>query len=393
MQMRYFITSALLCLLLCGCSLRKQKESNYYEEESKIFEEEISYESIEEAEQKILDIFSSRYGDPYEDYIRELYCPELATLILNDPATLDYPFEELQEKGYIDVVTSDDGNLRIYYWDTGTGGTYIQWMNICQYRCNGKVYAFHGSMSEMLTKDEEPDGESVGDGCAVMKIITICKSDNTPIYLVHNYVRAASNWGYGEIEAIEIKDGELVAAPIFRGGLGEYYEDKQYSRGVEYTIADWYFRANRGEGWEWLFKYDTKSNSLYVPEADPSLSDRYSIYRFDGEKLNFIGIDGGFWLHPTIRSFESMEEVFETKDYRVRIDKMTDGTFRYSAWNNRATMDKAPDIIIYSGSYNQEEERFYFKNGNVTYTIDSEGPLTVTRNGKKLLQQERLKNS
>ena len=115
MQMRYFITSALLCLMLCGCSLRKQKESNYYEEESKIFEEEISYESIEEAEQKILDIFSSRYGDPYEDYIRELYCPELATLILNDPATLDYPFEVLQEKGYIDVVTSDDGNLRIYY--------------------------------------------------------------------------------------------------------------------------------------------------------------------------------------------------------------------------------------------------------------------------------------
>ena len=207
MQMRYFITSALLCLMLCGCSLRKQKESNYYEEESKIFEEEISYESIEEAEQKILDIFSSRYGDPYEDYIRELYCPELATLILNDPATLDYPFEELQEKGYIDVVTSDDGNLRIYYWDTGTGGTYIQWMNICQYRCNGKVYAFHGSMSEMLTKDEEPDGESVGDGCAVMKIITIRKSDDTPIYLVHNYIRESSNWGYGEIEAIEIKDG------------------------------------------------------------------------------------------------------------------------------------------------------------------------------------------
>ena len=266
-------------------------------------------------------------------------------------------------------------------------------MNICQYRCNGKVYAFHGPVSEMLTKDEEPDGESVGDGCAVMKIITIHKSDNPPIYLVHNYIRESSNWGYGEIEAIEIKDGELVAAPIFRGGLGEYYEDKQYSRGVEYTIADWYFRANRGEGWEWLFKYDTKSNSLYVPEANPSLSDRYSIYRFDGEKLNFIGIDGGFWLHPTIRSFESMEEVFETKDYRVRIDKMTDGTFRYSAWNNRATMDKAPDIIIYSGSYNQEEERFYFKNGNVTYTIDSEGPLTVIRNGKKLLQQERLKNS
>lgn len=34
--------------------------------------------------------------------------------------------------------------------------------------------------------------------------------------------------------------------------------------GVEYTIADWYYRANYGEGWDWLFRYNRSTQTLYV---------------------------------------------------------------------------------------------------------------------------------
>lgn len=382
---------ASMLLVLCGCSGRGSK-SIVLDEHDKFT---AVYRSMEEAETKLLEVLEAKYGHP-DSTSGYMFYDELIDFVIKEPRTLDYPFEKLQREGYANVVTSEDGNLRLYYWDNGFGGTWISWSNICQYRSGDKVYLYEGSVMDVKYGEQSEQDEG-SNNCAILGIKTIYDDSGSPIYLVHAYIRESSNWGYASIEAIRIEDDKLVAAPIFKGGVDDVDFDsdvedqveKSY-RSVEYTIADWYFAANNGEGWDWLFQYDDKAKILYVPQADPKITDRYSLYRYNGVSLYYIGVDGGFWLHPTIRSFENLETLFDTKDYRIRIDRMFDGSYRYASWKNRRTMDGIPDAILYGGVYDENKTEYSFKSGNYEYIVDSETGIVVRNKGKEILSQEVL---
>lgn len=385
---------ASMLLVLYGCSGKKSKSLGLEERD----EFTISYNSMDEAETKLLDVLESKYGHPEASSttFRYLYYDELVDFVIKEPRTIEYEFAKLQSEGYADVVTSEDGNLRLYYWDNRSGGTWISWSNICQYRSGDNVYAYEGSIMDVKygTQIEYNEGSN---NCAILGIKTIYDKSSSPIYLVHAYIRESSNWGYASIEAIRIKNDELVAVPIFYGGIDACEVDsdteektEQCYRGVEYTIADWYFTANQGEGWSWLFRYDDKANILYIPQADPEITDRYSLYRYNGVNLYYVGTDGGFWLHPTIRSFENLEVLFDTKDYRIRIDRMFDGAYRYTSWKNRKTMDGLPDAIIYGGVYDENKTEYRFRYNDYEYVVGTETGITIRYNGKEILSQEIL---
>ena len=58
-------------------------------------------------------------------------------------------------------------------------------------------------------------------------------------------------------------------------------------------------------------------------------------------------------------------------------------------------MDSQPDIIIYDGSFNEEDEIFSFENDGYQYYVHpavNESTLTVYRNGKRILYQRQLAN-
>lgn len=385
---------ASMLVVLCGCSDQRSKSIDLKEYDKFT----ATYSSMEEAEIKLLEVLETKYGHP-DSTSGYMFYDELIDLLIKEPRTVDYPFEKLQREGYANVVTSEDGNLRLYYWDNGSGGTWISWSNICQYRSSGKVYSYEGSIMDV--KYGEPSEQNEGNNnCAILGIKTIYDDSDSPIYLVHAYIRKSSNWGYASMEAIRIEDDKLVAAPIFKGGIGDIDFSSDVNdeigkcyRGVEYTIADWYFTANNGEGWEWLFQFDGKSKILYVPQADPKITDRYSLYRYNGESLYYIGVDGGFWLHPTIRSFESLESLFDTKDYRIRVDCMFDGSYRYTSWKNSRTMDDLPDVIIYGGVYDENKKEYRFKHNDHEYIVDAEKGISVRYNGKEILSQVKLDKS
>ena len=81
---------------------------------------------------------------------------------------LRFPFSKLNDKMY--VATSKDGRLRIYSWDTETGGTMHDFDNVFQYKGKGgKVY----------TWSEDADDES--RSCFITTISTDTASG--PIYL------------------------------------------------------------------------------------------------------------------------------------------------------------------------------------------------------------------
>lgn len=108
------------------------------------------------------------------------------------------------------------------------------------------------------------------------------------------------------------------------------------------------------------FVFNESDNTLYVPyskvveengeKTKSWCKDRYHIYQFDGEHFIFKGEGAGFWLHPSVREYESLEFFGKTEDYRVKIDRMADGTYRLAAWKNKADLRDAPDILVGGGS-------------------------------------------
>ena len=107
----------------------------------------------------------------------------------------------------------------------------------------------------------------------------------------------------------------------------------------------------------------------------------------------FIGVStgGGFWLHPSIRDFNFLELVLETKDYRARVDRMADSTYRYVSWKNKATMADTPDIILHNGIYNEESGDYSFKHGEYEYIVNENTGLVVKNKNKIILSQIRNK--
>lgn len=391
-----FLIIAFFIVSLCGCNdVKTDKSSNTSLDESDLYSNRtfnVSYNSLEEAETKLIEVLGREYGHPDTSTNYAFYY-ELIDYVVKEPRTIDYPFEALQGNGYANIVTSEDGNLRLYYWDSRSGGTWINWSNICQYRSNNKVYTHKCSI---LDFDQEGNiGQEYDNECAVLGIKTIYDDSNRPVYLVRCYIRESGIYGWQYVKAIRIKDDKLVAMPIFQGGE-EVYDDeaglnKYCYRDVEYSIADWYFRANYGEGWDWLFRYDDKTEILYVPQTDsPRLSDRYSLYQYIEDELYYIGTDGGFWIHPSIRSFSFLELVMDTKDYKIRIDRMLDDTYRYASWNNCASMDNLPDLIVYDGVYDEEKEEYSFKHNGYDYIVKNNSKLIVKCRDKVILSQESL---
>jgi len=110
-------------------------------------------------------------------------------------------------------------------------------------------------------------------------------------------------------------------------------------------------------------------------------------------------------LHETIKDFKKPICILETTKFRIRIDEMSDGSYRYASWTLKNQMTEKPDLIIQNGIYIPEgsggNHTYEFKNGNYTYDCsiiilgeeDSPPARLIVYNGEKevLTQNARLK--
>ena len=71
-------------------------------------------------------------------------------------------------------------------------------------------------------------------------------------------------------------------------------------------------------------------------------------------------------VHPSLKEFEYPEMVLETKKFRIRIDAMSDGTYRYASWGINKQMSEEPDLILKNGVVN-----FLGSGGNHEYVFVS----------------------
>lgn len=208
-----------------------------------------------------------------------------------------------------------------------------------------------------------------------------------------------SEWMWGDkyegrdLSAYAVEDGKLVPASVIDGkSMIKSHWDDLISSNPE----------------EAVFAFDAANSNLYVPYPENVMMgkhdccDRYAVYHFDGQKFDFQGEDGGFWLHPSLRKFGRLCYVGRSEDFLVRIDEMriyddryddqyeaarTDTCrYRYAAWKDKDNMLDEPDLVI-DGGYLREDGFVFQSNGCEYFVWDEMGRLIVIYEGKPILDQ------
>ncbi len=323
---------------------------------------------------------------------------EVKTLLVTDRV-------EFRDMAEIFVQESEDGCLKAFSWDDSMGGTNRYYKNVYQIKSAGREYNIIASLDEIFaskSKDAMGVTREIILGDFVKNIKTIYVKGNKPVYLIETYNRFSSQDGLICVYAAQIKDNMLVPYPLFKGkpyasnsDLEKDIEEEYYVSIAYSKAADWYFNANFGEGWDWLITYTSKMKRMYVAQTNDEgygeLIDRYYIYEFDGEYYNYVGKGAGYWLHHSLHDYASLGITFATKDYRVRVDKMDDGGYRYASWNGGGDMSTSPNLVLYGGVCEEVGEGYsliyIFTNDDCTYIVSNES-LEVKQSGKTILKQK-----
>ena len=106
-------------------------------------------------------------------------------------------------------------------------------------------------------------------------------------------------------------------------------------------------------------------------------------------------------LHSSIKTFQKPILDWKTANYRVRIDNLGDGNFRYVSWSIDKSPSDKPDIVLINGNITFEgsggNHHYTFKNGRYSYVLhvtiigcdtSSLGWLEVYKNDKQLLFED-----
>ncbi len=78
-------------------------------------------------------------------------------------------------------------------------------------------------------------------------------------------------------------------------------------------------------------------------------------------------------LHSSIKTFQKPILDWDTAKYRVRIDDLGDGNFRYASWSIDKSPSDKPDIVLINGDITFEgsggNHHYTFKNGRYSYVL------------------------
>lgn len=225
--------------------------------------------NVSEAQEKRLvwlsdKTFSFYYkdGDSLE-YYSNLFSEELVAFINANSSTLTAPLDTLKQA--CEIITSPDGALRIYSWNTWMGGTMRDYKNLYQYKSNGKVHVYY------------PDYGEEDIGTYYTGIYTLTTKDKI-YYLTVNGGSFSSKDHYEAININAIEGmylNDTVALIKTNSGL-------THSISFEYDFST---VVNRPERPLQLIKYNANEKTIYIPVVleDGKVTNRFIEYRFNGE--------------------------------------------------------------------------------------------------------------
>lgn len=108
-------------------------------------------------------------------------------------------------------------------------------------------------------------------------------------------------------------------------------------------------------------------------------------------------------LHPSLVTFKNPVCILETAKFRIRIDELSSGEYRYASWPITKTMSESPDLVLSKGKVLMDgsggNHRFEFKNGVYLYVCSisplrqkgtAPADLTVYKNETTILTQDAI---
>jgi len=200
---------------------------------------------------------------------------EFTRFIKNKPATLNYPFKVLVDSNFCDVITSTDGNFRIYSWDSWRGGTMHIFKTVYQWKSNGKVFT-------KVPKYEEGDA---GSFCS--KIFTVNINDK-PYYLAVTNGIFSTKDAIQSISAYSIEGNKLVDTV-------RLFKTKTKILNSIDVEFDFFSVADRPERPLELITFDDKMKIIYIPVIGNKgqVTKKSILYQVKGSYFEYIGIESG----------------------------------------------------------------------------------------------------
>lgn len=249
------------------------------------------------------------------------------------------------ENDDVTIVSSPDGLLCFYSRNNQSSDLVLGWSLIYDVQDGNKVYTYEGL----------PDWE--GEGASISRIYCL-PHPKRHLYLFDAFVRISGAYGYQSFIAYELKGHELKRVPVLINDQGEIVNEI----GFEYNFGNYYFRFARALTYEYQYMWDEESGVFYYPllEYDSYfLNDKFVAYRWDGKYLRpTTDTVCNPRLYGPLRNYATCLQHTKADNVQVRVDSLSDGRLRYSAWDVEQDINTQPNIILY-GERKGNEFHFY----------------------------------
>ena len=330
----------------------------------------IQYSSIADAENKLIEYIDK--NDNYCSFPSKLF----SELVMNDERCFGYDFGRLIERAHdatvrpLRVVTSDDGNLRLYTWDVD-GGTMSCYSGIASFRNSNGIFSYTSVNDDYWDIESDDESQNYANmACGVFEIKTIRLSNGTPVYAVYTHSSGSSIMHMTIVTAYAITESGIEPYNLFRDNGNEtnsvlFYRDPSGSFPIDIILTD-----------EELIIPETMESDN--PFGGDRITGRILHYRFNGEVFEHTGISYPNGLYKDLCNFQHNIIISYQDPWIFRIDKMPNGSYRYASWKNKKDTD-VPNIVVNGGTYtstvlgdtdsNITEEKYVFKNYSYTYEI------------------------
>ena len=181
----------------------------------------------------------------------------------------------------------------------------------------------------------------------------------------------------------------------FKKRYNQIFDDTLKNNITESNLkTDW-----RTVGWRGIM---LNNGSLWLDYDGKLIAVNYESSQEQKKRKDLIAKDKKF-IHKSLAKFKTSVLLFETKDYRIRIDDMGNDTYRYASWPIDAEINTKPALIIENGNIifdgNGGNHRYIFTNGiykfecSITVVGENdydEADLAIYKNENKILDQTAL---
>ena len=239
------IILALLALLVAsGCSKMERNEKKYLKG--------IQSENYEESNNALND-----------------FCKWLQT----DKKTMSYDFALMKERMGMKVVTSPDSLLKCYSWKTVETENSEAYACVMQWMAGDRFIAYRGPLDDLLARRQATIKNQTSLAHSIDTIYEI-RTGNIPVYLISQSYTSNKGKRRAYITAAFFNGLSPQVMPFFFDGV-DIAGNSEFKVQPGITTGD-------------LFKWDEKSNRLYVYQTDDKnrlITGEYIVYQLDSNRL------------------------------------------------------------------------------------------------------------